>query len=464
MGGYRGWKARYPWFYKAEMAEVQEILAEVIPPLFVGLLCAFKTFGPFTITQNIYGLLPKSKRKPLFPLVKEDEVRRWAPVLMIGPLPVALLALVVVSVGQMTFFIGDYKSDACRQLNSRAVPGSLGFTIGLAYMFIFVFFWSYMAFTYHLEFTFRKREFKLCVVRPFDTLGHLIACYLDLFLVGVGIMASHTMEVAAAFGECEAYGLVGYCVVVVALFWIETCVVMKNVLKAGFIKEEQGMSLAQSLAAKAKKKADDEARKKAEEEGLLPPEDGEGDDDDKEAANEDAMAAANKEKNAAAIKEAQGAVPLSMQADATESLGMQAVREQFMVIGNMDEISSADVEELLLNLRIRLNEKDVDEVKEKLDLEGIITFDLFYEWYKEYYAKKRGEGTDGPVDKSKKKNEPKEKKSWLGGKKKKGDAYSPGSPDKGDAPKDKDKDDKGGGGGKSKFSFGGKSKKTAPSS
>ena len=78
-------------------------------------------------------------------------------------------------------------------------------------------------------------------------------------------------------------------------------------------------------------------------------------------------------------------------------------------------------------------------------------------------GEKRGEGTDGPVDKSKKKNEPKEKKSWLGGKKKKGDAYSPGSPDKGDAPKDKDKDDKGGGGGKSKFSFGGKSKKTAPS-
>jgi hypothetical protein len=203
---------------------------------------------------------------------------------------------------------------------------------------------------------------------------------------------------SSAGALCGNYALVGFSFAVIFVFWLQACVVVYNIFKIMFVKEEAHLGLAASQALKARKAA--EARAKA---------------DEDEASQEDL-----REKNAAAAKAANDAKkPLAMQADATETLGMQAVREQFMVIGNMDEIASNDLEEVLQNLRLRLPEADIDEIKETLDLEGIITFDLFYEWYKGFYAdkKKKAAGDDAPsapVDLSKPKKEVKEKKSRFG--------------------------------------------------
>jgi len=425
------------WYRNPDMEAIIGTVEEIVLPIVMGLLCVFKTFGPFTISQNLFACAPKAKNKALFPLVKEAEIRRWSPVLLIGPLPVALLGTLVITLGQLIFFtMPTTPSDPCVGLRSSFIR-----VLCVAYLFVFVFFWSYCGYTYDLAFEFRGRPRKIAVMRPFPSLGHLIACYLDLFLIGVGIMGAHTAEFAAAVQSdpsCGAVGMVGFSFVIVVLFWIMATQVIRGVLKAAFGKEEQGLSLAQSQALKAKKEAERKAKEDAEDAGLDAPKD----DDDEDGDKSGEMTAA--EKNAAEIKKAnEGKLPLAMQADATESLGMQAVREQFMVIGNMDEISSPDLEELLLNLRIRLPETEVDDIKEKLDLEGIITFDLFYEWYKDFYAAKRGEGPTGPVDKSKKAKEEaaakakaENKKSWFGGKKKAEDKYDAS---KGDAPPSPDK-------------------------
>ena len=396
--------------------ELVDIGYQIAPSIVLGLLFIFKTIGPFTLFQNLKGCGPRRKRdaprKPLFDIVGEEETRRWAPVLLIGPLPVAILALVVVSVGQVMFFATEPRSESC-----AALRRCLAAAVGVAYIFLMTFFWSYWGYTYHLQFTFLRRPRKFCVVRPYPSLGHLVAHYVDLFVVGVAIMAAYTMVFSSAGPLCQNYPLVGFSLLIILVFWVQACVVVYSIFKTMFGKDEVVLGLAASQALKAKKAA--EAQAKA---------------DEDEASQEDL-----RERNAAAAKAANDAKkPLAMQADATESLGMQAVREQFMVIGNMDEIASNDLEELLQNLRLRLPEPDVDEIKETLDLEGIITFDLFYEWYKGFYAdkKKKASGDDAPsrpVDLSKPKKEPKEKKgrfgSWGKKDKDKKKVYASGAPD-----------------------------------
>ena len=171
----------------------------------MGLLCVFKTFGPFTISQNLFACAPKAKNKALFPLVKEAEIRRWSPVLLIGPLPVALLGTLVITLGQLIFFtMPTTPSDPCVGLRSSFIR-----VLCVAYLFVFVFFWSYCGYTYDLAFEFRGRPRKIAVMRPFPSLGHLIACYLDLFLIGVGIMGAHTAEFAAAVQSDPSCGAVG---------------------------------------------------------------------------------------------------------------------------------------------------------------------------------------------------------------------------------------------------------------
>jgi len=399
--------------------ELVDIGYQIAPSIILGLLFCFKTIGPFTLFQNLKGCGPRRKRdaaprKPLFDLVGEEEIRRWAPVIMIGPLPVALLALIVASGGAVLFFTANPRTDACAALNT-----CLATAVCLAYMFLMTFFWSYWGYTYHLKFTLFRRPRNLTVLSPYPCLGHLIAHYLDLFFVGIAIVANYTMTLSATGAVCANYGLVVFSGVTIFIFWIQVCAVVYAIFKTMFGKEEVQLGLAASQALKARKAQEAKDREIAEEASV------------EERQERDAAETAKAE----ALK-----LPLSMQADATDSLGMQAVREQFMVIGNMDEIASTDLEELLTNLRLRLPEPDVDDAKEQLDLEGIITFDLFYEWYKAHYAdKKKRESGDvapsAPVDLSKDRNKPKEEKkgrfkSW-GGKKDAKKVYAAGeSPEK----------------------------------
>lgn len=352
---------------EATMEKVMEIVYEILPAVALGLLFIFKTFGPFSLVQNLKACAPRGKnktKKALFNIVGEDETRRWAPVLMIGPLPIGLLAMIMVSFGQILFFTAAVSLEGCVALRNQ-----LAYVIGLAYVFLLCFFWTYFGYTYHLKFVLFGRPRKICVVRPFPSLSHVIACYLDLFFVGVLVMAYATLGFSARAETCPHFTLVGFSFIVILVFWIQTCAVITAVFKVAFGKEEVQLSLAASQALKAKKAAE----KKAKEDAVGDEASAEGNEEDNE------LSAA--EKNALAIKEAnEGKQPLAMQADATESLGMQAVREQFMVIGNMDEVESTDLGELLQNLRIRLKEDEVEEIQEQLNLDGVITFNMFWEW------------------------------------------------------------------------------------
>ena len=75
--------------------------------------------------------------------------------------------------------------------------------------------------------------------------------------------------------------------------------------------------------------------------------------------------------------------------EAEESLGYQAVRNQFVQFGDMDNIEADQLVEVLKYLRLRLEVPELEALKEDLAIDELITFDMFFAWYEEYYEKKK---------------------------------------------------------------------------
>ena len=357
------------------------VVREVFLPLFLGLLFLCHVIGPFTLLQKIKSKCNDLRGKA--PGVKKEDhlakgalvqfktvlsQRKWGPVLLIGPLPPSLIGWLVMTVGQIYFF-------ATYEMSSRnkCYPVKLGLLVAIcvAHLFVGTFFWSYAGYRYDVAFrlnakcwrSWRYKKISINVTREYPSLGHLVAHYVDLYLLTLGANGYFSMQLLAEHekGPCEKYGLLSFSWFVVLVTWFVLGCVTYEVVKLtassygigtyGNPEEETRESL-------QKKRADRLAQ---------------------------GLEASDSEED----ENHWSKWPIEDQPEAEESLGYQAVRNQFVQFGDMDNIEADQLVEVLKYLRLRLEVPELEALKEDLAIDELITFDMFFAWYEDFYEKKK---------------------------------------------------------------------------
>ena len=201
------------------------------------------------------------------------------------------------------------------------------------------------------------------MTREYPSLGHLVAHYVDLYLLTLGANGYFSMQLMAEHekGPCEKYGLLSFSWFVVLVTWFVLGCVTYEVVKLtassygigtyGNPEEETRESL-------QKKRADRLAQ---------------------------GLEASDSEED----ENHWSKWPIEDQPEAEESLGYQAVRNQFVQFGDMDNIEADQLVEVLKYLRLRLEVPELEALKEDLAIDELITFDMFFAWYEDFYEKKK---------------------------------------------------------------------------
>ena len=356
------------------------VVREIFLPLFLATIFLFHIIGPLTLLQKIKSKCNDLRGKPPG-TKKEDHLakgaliqyktllsqRKWAPVWLIGPLPPSIVGWLLMFVGQIYFF-ATYEMST----NNKCFPVKMGLlgAICVAHLFVGTFFWSYCGYRYDFTFrlrgkmwrSWRNKKISINITREYPSLGHLVAHYLDLYILTLASNGYFSMQLISEHekGPCEKYGLLSFCWFIVVLTWIVFGCVTNELIKLtassygigtyGNPEEETRESL-------QKKRADRLA--------------GGGEDSDSE---ED--------------ENHWSKWPIEEQPDAEEPLGYQAVRNQFVQFGDMDNVEADQLVEVLKYLRLRLEVPQIEAAKEELVIDNLVTFDMFYEWYEAYYEKK----------------------------------------------------------------------------
>lgn len=190
------------------------LVAELVTPLVVTcMLLANASIGPLTLFQNLLWSLPHSFT--LLRLERQIAIEHWAEALLLGPLPLAGFALLVVFVGQIVSLHASTRWSGCDELATL-----VGAAVIVAYVFLVVYSWAFLGFAYDLQLYGRR----LSICRPFPHLGFLALCYIDLcanavFVAGLLTRAPRDACPSGALKAFTVFVLFFFCIAFVLILY-----------------------------------------------------------------------------------------------------------------------------------------------------------------------------------------------------------------------------------------------------
>ncbi|CAM9677900.1 unnamed protein product [Ectocarpus sp. 12 AP-2014] len=183
--------------------------------------------------------------------------RKWASVVLLGPLMPSLMATVIIVVGGaivkasggMADVVGELEDDRC----GYRIDNFLKAAIVNSYLLLTVFAWSFLGFETHFSIRGRKRRF----LRPFSSLSFVALLYLLLFSMSMAIWIFGTWAIAKdrVGNSCanEVPLLYSFCLSLVAIYWVGVVFGAVGLIKVLFGKKIQ--SGAQATVEKGKQYA-----------------------------------------------------------------------------------------------------------------------------------------------------------------------------------------------------------------
>ncbi|CAM9953351.1 unnamed protein product [Ectocarpus sp. 12 AP-2014] len=180
--------------------------------------------------------------------------RKWASVVLLGPLMPSLMATVIIVVGGAIVkasadVVSELEDDRCGYRIDNFVKAA----IVNSYLLLTVFAWSFLGFETHFSIRGRKRRF----LRPFSSLSFVALLYLLLFSMSMAIWIFGTWAIAQdrVGNSCanEVPLLYSFCVALVAIYWVGVVFGAVGLIKVLFGKKIQ--SGAQATVEKGKRYA-----------------------------------------------------------------------------------------------------------------------------------------------------------------------------------------------------------------
>mmetsp|Transcript_52676 Transcript_52676/g.146252 ORF Transcript_52676/g.146252 Transcript_52676/m.146252 type:complete len:352 (+) Transcript_52676:145-1200(+) len=201
----------------------------------------------------------------------EEDARRWAPAVLLGPLPVAIYAIVIVSVGQVVVMSATTECwDPAEGRRDTAPTDTLQIlvvaAIAVSYLFLMTFAWTFLG--YRIEFSrsfkilgkeYGNPDKKFAIAVPYTQLRWVAIVYIILAILALPIFIISTIIWLAAAAQCSerAPVLVGFGGFMVWVFWILFilgCGIFVNKMFGKSIKAGAGAGI---RAAKEKARAKD---------------------------------------------------------------------------------------------------------------------------------------------------------------------------------------------------------------
>ncbi|CAM9410780.1 unnamed protein product, partial [Ectocarpus sp. 13 AM-2016] len=180
--------------------------------------------------------------------------RKWASVVLLGPLMPSLMATVIIVVGGAIVkasadVVGELEDDRC----GYRIDNFLKAAIVNSYLLLTVFAWSFLGFETHFSIRGRRRR----LLRPFTSLSFVALLYLLLFSMSMAIWIFGTWAIAKdrVGNSCanEVPLLYSFCVALVAIYWVGVVFGAVGLIKVLFGKKIQ--SGAQATVEKGKQYA-----------------------------------------------------------------------------------------------------------------------------------------------------------------------------------------------------------------
>jgi len=172
----------------------------------------------------------------------DNDTWKWAPVILLSPLPWAVISLVVMAGGQVVM---NGAETYCVDPSGNAVDTGMMVTgvalaITSAYMFLFVFAWTWLGHAVHVNVP-AKREGhwgwkSVCVAKPFKKLSHIAYIYAVIGVVSILAAGMCTGGVAYAAAICAVQTpmLVSFSTFCFIIFWVAMGVTLGRLFTVAF--------------------------------------------------------------------------------------------------------------------------------------------------------------------------------------------------------------------------------------
>lgn len=157
---------------------------------------------------------------------KDDFIKRWSGMVLLGPTVPAIYAALIVVIGNI---ILNTWQGVCNFPLDAFITGA----VVLSYMFLLVFSWSIFGDEMHLHFPLSDRKIK--ILRPFGSLKELMVYYVILFAIVFFVMAWGTsLMPSAIFCATTAPMLYHFSSFIVVVYWLMFLGIIIFVVKTAF--------------------------------------------------------------------------------------------------------------------------------------------------------------------------------------------------------------------------------------